>query len=153
MYMSTKTYGHEVGLSCCFRQWRAKSHCSELHGYAISVKLEFGAKDLDETNWVVDFGSLKEVKKFLELTFDHTLLVAQDDPHLDTLCELSGLGVARVVVLPAVGCEAFARIIFDRVAEWVTKNYGARCWLDSVEVREHGANSAIALQPAKPLCR
>lgn len=26
-YVSTKTYGHEVGLSATFRQWRASSHC------------------------------------------------------------------------------------------------------------------------------
>ncbi|SVB70610.1 uncharacterized protein METZ01_LOCUS223464, partial [marine metagenome] len=29
MYQSTKTYGNEVGLSCCFRQWRADSHCNK----------------------------------------------------------------------------------------------------------------------------
>ena len=36
VWRSTKTYGHEEGLSCCFRQWRAThSHCRLLHGYAL----------------------------------------------------------------------------------------------------------------------
>ena len=42
-YVSTKTYGHEVGLSCAFRQHKADSHCAKLHGYALSVKVEFEA--------------------------------------------------------------------------------------------------------------
>ncbi len=41
-YLSTKTYGNDRGLSCCFRQWRSThSHCSLLHGYSIGIKLIF----------------------------------------------------------------------------------------------------------------
>jgi 6-pyruvoyltetrahydropterin/6-carboxytetrahydropterin synthase len=153
MYRSTKTYGHEIGLSCCFRQWRADSHCRHLHGYAISVRLEFEATELDHNNWVVDFGGLKEVRKWLEAQFDHTLLVAQDDPERDRFLDLMRIGIARVVVLPKVGCEAFAKIIADYVEQWAFATYlvpgmdFARVRLASVEVREHGANSAIYIVP------
>lgn len=144
MYKSTKTYGHEIGLSCCFRQWRAESHCNLLHGYAIAVRLEFEADELDARNWVVDFGSLKSLKGMLEDTFDHKLLVAEDDPRKDELCSLAGLGLADVVVLPAVGCEKFAEFIFGATETWLQSNgYAPRVRLSSVEVREHGANSAI----------
>lgn len=143
-YRSTKTYGHEIGLSACFRQWRAESHCRLLHGYALAVKFEFEAVALDVRNWVVDFGSLKSLKGMLEDTFDHTLLVAEDDPMKDELCMLAGLGLARVVVVPATGCEAFARMIYEATEVWLADNgYAPRCRLVSVEVREHGANSAI----------
>lgn len=47
-YLSTKTYGHEVGLSATFRQWRAKSHCRLLHGYSLSFRFEFEANTLDD---------------------------------------------------------------------------------------------------------
>ncbi|QWY83377.1 6-pyruvoyl tetrahydropterin synthase protein [Rhizobium phage RHph_X3_2] len=144
MYKSTKTYGHDIGLSCCFRQWRAESHCNLLHGYAIAVRLEFEADELDARNWVVDFGSLKSLKGMLEDTFDHKLLVAEDDPQKDELCALAGLGLADVVVLPAVGCEKFAEYIFGAAETWLQSNgYAPRVRLTSVEVREHGANSAI----------
>lgn len=144
-FRSTKTYGHDIGLSCCFRQWRAQSHCSLLHGYAISVRLEFEADVLDASNWVIDFGGLKGVKKMLQDTFDHKLLVAEDDPMLESLGELSGLGLADVVVLPATGCEAFAKTIYHNVTDWLVNEtpHGKRVWLASVEVAEHGANSAI----------
>src|SRR5688500_7012818 len=77
-YLSTKTYGHEVGFSCAFRQWRAASHCSLIHGYALSIAITFEAEQLDDNNWVVDFGGMGSFKEWLTQTFDHTLLVAWD---------------------------------------------------------------------------
>ena len=67
MYRSTKTYGNEVGLSCCFRQWRADSHCNKLHGYSLGFRFIFEAVTLDERNWVYDFGDCKWIKKYLEI--------------------------------------------------------------------------------------
>jgi 6-pyruvoyltetrahydropterin/6-carboxytetrahydropterin synthase len=143
-FASTKTYGHEIGLSACFRQWRAESHCRLLHGYALAVRFEFEAAALDVRNWVVDFGSLKTLKGWLEKTFDHTLLVAEDDPHRETLHALHTAGLARVVMVDATGCEAFAKLIAEVTTDWLRMNgYAPRVRLAAVEVREHGANSAI----------
>ena len=148
LYHSTKTWGHEVGLSCAFRQWRANhSHCSYLHGYAISVRVEFAASHLDERNWVVDFGGLKTFKQFLVDTFDHKTLVAKDDPMLPQLRELS-VGVSPtpildIVEVDKVGCEAFSELIFSKLEEWLlTNGFTPRVWVTKVEVAEHGGNSA-----------
>lgn len=142
-YLSSKTYGHDIGLSCCFRQWRAQSHCRLLHGYALSVHLEFEADELDERNWVVDFGSLKSFKQMLQNTFDHKLLVAEDDPEKDLLCSLSGMGVADVILVQATGCEAFAKLVFECGEIWLKDaGYAPRVRMNHVTVREHGANSA-----------
>lgn len=144
MYLSTKTYGHEIGLSCAFRQWRAESHCNLLHGYALGVKFVFATEELDARNWVVDFGSLKSLKSTLEDTFDHTTLVSEDDPMLYWFQHGHNLGLLRLVVLPACGCEKFAEFIYEVTEQWLKDNgYAPRCSLVSVEVREHGANSAI----------
>lgn len=144
MYLVTKTYGHDLGLSACFRQWRAKSHCQFLHGYPLSFKFTFGAQTLDENNWVINFGGLKEVKAWLEQTFDHKMVVAQDDPELDTLTGLALLGLAQPIVLPYVGCEGFARYAFEHVTTWLYENkHSPRVSLLECEVREHGGNSAI----------
>lgn len=147
-YASTKTYGHEVGLSAAFRQWRAASHCRFLHGYALAVRLEFEADELDARNWVVDFGSLKSLRSWLEDIFDHKALVAEDDPELARFRELDRAGMIQLVEVPATGCEAFARLVFEGAEEWLRLNgYAPRVRLASVEVREHGANSAIARSP------
>lgn len=143
MYRSSKTYGHEIGLSACFRQWRAESHCRLLHGYALSVHLEFETDELDVRNWCVDFGSLKSFKGLLEDTFDHKLLVAEDDPMLVELQALEKIGLASIVIVPATGCEAFAKLIYEGCEVWLKDNgYTPRVRMHHVTVREHGANSA-----------
>jgi 6-pyruvoyltetrahydropterin/6-carboxytetrahydropterin synthase len=143
MYRSSKTYGHEVGLSCAFRQWRADSHCRFLHGYALSVHIEFEARELDVRHWVVDFGSLKSFKGELEGQFDHKLLVAEDDPALSVFMDLDAQGLAQVRIVDATGCEAFARLIYEYANVWLIDNgYGDRVGVRHVTVREHGANSA-----------
>lgn len=139
-YSSTKTYTHAEGLSCAFRQWRAESHCRFLHGYALQMKVTFKAYDLDERNWVQDFGGLKDLKEWLKGTFDHKTLVAEDDPEKALYEVLFRAGVAQVVYLENVGCEAFAKLIFDHCTE---KYNDGRVWVHQVEVSEHAGNSAI----------
>ena len=144
VYRSTKTWGYDVGLSCAFRQWRADSHCRLIHGYALSVSLEFEADSLDQRNWVIDFGSLKPIKAWLQEEFDHRFLVAGDDPNLLLFMQMDAEGVAKVNVVQNVGCEAFAKLIAEHVGSWLhTEGYWPRVVLNSVEVREHGANSAL----------
>ena len=144
MHRSTKTYGHNLGLSCAFRQWRASSHCHFVHGYAIQVSFEFSAEELDYRNWVVDFGGMKPMKKWLEETFDHKTLVAEDDPEIDWFEMAHRRGMIDMVKVPAVGCEKFAEMIFKKCEEFLRlASYSPRVRLESVEVREHGANSGL----------
>lgn len=144
IFRSTKTYDHNEGLSCCFRQWKAtESHCSLLHGYALSFGFVFATHELDHRNWCFDFGGLKEIKAWLHHMFDHTMLVAADDPHLGTFEELARQGLVELRILPAVGCEATALATFEHVADYVSKTTADRVWLESVQVREHSGNSAI----------
>jgi 6-pyruvoyltetrahydropterin/6-carboxytetrahydropterin synthase len=159
-YYSTKTYGNDRGLSCCFRQWRSThSHCSLLHGYSIGIRLVFEADTLDSRNWVMDFGGLKKFKEWAEYMFDHTLLIAEDDPYLDTFKKLSEIGVLNnpeytalfdLRVVPAVGCEKFAELAYNKMAEIIedmkaTPNIviNGNVRVKSVEVFEHDSNSAI----------
>lgn len=144
-YLSTKRYGHEQGLSCCFRQWRADhSHCRFLHGYALAIRLEFEARQLDDRNWVVDFGGLKSFKQTLQDMFDHKTVIAEDDPQLEWFREGERRGLLELVVVPHVGCEQFAKLVFDLANAWLDEqNLNNRCRINKVEVSEHGANSAI----------
>lgn len=142
-YQVVKTYGHDIGLSCCFRQHRASSHCQLLHGYALAFEITFEAEELDCNNWVIDFGSLKLLKKDLVEMFDHTMVLANDDPHKEHLID-SLRGIADIKVLPKVGCEAFAELVFvmaERHLALLGEN--ERVKVVSVKVSEHGANSSV----------
>lgn len=144
MYQSTKTFGHELGLSCAFRQWRAKSHCSKVHGYALSFKYTFEAETLDDTNWVVDFGGLKDLKQALQNAFDHKFVIALDDPLKDYFKELHV--AIDFSYMTNVGCEAFAEHAYKLGELWLYDNgLQNRVRLVSCECAEHGANSALYL--------
>lgn len=144
IYRSTKTYDHSEGLSCCFRQWRAThSHCRLIHGYALAFRFVFATTELDHNNWCFDFGQMKPVKEWLKSTFDHTMVVAQDDPELPRFQLLARDGLVDLRILPAVGCEATAKYAFDHVSSFVHEQTNGRVWLESVEVKEHGGNSAV----------
>lgn len=143
-YYSTKTYGHNIGLSACFRQPHADhSHCRFLHGYSLQFKFVFGCNELDNKNWVVDFGGLKPLKAWLEDTFDHKVVLDAADPHIDDFKLLADKGLAQLTILDGVGVEKFAYHACVYANQLVKEMTGGRCWVESVECAEHGANSAI----------
>ena len=143
-YYSTKTYGHNIGLACVFRQPNADhSHCHLLHGYSLAFRFTFGCKNLDNKNWAVDFGGLKPLKKWLEDHFDHKTAVDINDPHLDKLKELEKHDLAEIVEFDGVGAEMFAKHAFDFADKLIREQTNDRCYVVEVECMEHGANSAI----------
>lgn len=143
MHFSSKTYGHECGFSAAFRQWRAASHCALIHGYALKIKVTFAARQLDDRNWVVDFGGLRDFKAQLAQTFDHKTLVAEDDPELAVFQMIASRGLIEMVVVRATGCEAFAKMVYHMAGQWLADNeLAGRVRVTLAEVHEHGGNSA-----------
>jgi len=142
-YISTKYYGPERGYAVAYRQWRADSHCKLLHGYALSFYLEFESEKLDVRNWCVDFGSLKSFKDFLDDHFDHTLLVAEDDPEFETFEMLHNKKLCKMVVVEKTGCEGLSKFLYDYMNEiWLPDNGYNEVHCRLVRVSETPANSA-----------
>ena len=142
-YFSTKRYGHSIGLSACFRQPKAQSHCRFLHGYSLAFKFTFGCSELDERNWVVDFGGLEALQARLETTFDHKVVLDKHEPYMDEFRALEDKGIIDIVVLDGVGVEKFAEHAYRFAVQVVNELTSGRCWVEEVECAEHGANSAI----------
>jgi 6-pyruvoyltetrahydropterin/6-carboxytetrahydropterin synthase len=139
------------GYSCVFRQWKAEgTHCKYLHGYGVSFKIWFEG-ELDERNWVWDFGGMKRAKGtidgknpkvWMDYMFDHTTLVAQDDPGINGFRTMDHLGVIQLRELPAVGAEQFAKFVFEKVNAFVQEETEGRVKVVKVEFRENERNSA-----------
>ena len=149
MFVSTKIFD---GFSCCFRQWKATTtHCQYLHGYGISFKVWFEG-DLDERNWVWDFGGMKRAKTliddmqpkaWMDYMFDHTVIVANDDPMLNYFNNLDDYGVIQLRIVPATGAEKFAEFIYHKLNKFVKEETNGRVKVGQVEFMEHNKNSAI----------
>ena len=135
----------ELG-SAAFRQWKSThSHCQYIHGYRLTADITFETNELDDKGWVADFGGLKALKKDLENTFDHKLVVAANDPHIDLLKMLDETGVAQVVVLQdGVGCERFAAYVLDKADSFINEATNGRVRVKSVQINEHEKNFATA---------
>ena len=147
-YNSTKLF---KGYSTAFRQWRAKhSHCQYLHGYAMEFKVTF-AGDLDQLNWVCDFGSFKRngIKEHLSYMFDHTTVVAKDDPYLENFKKLSQQNLIQLRIIDDVGCEKFATYVFNYINEIVQKETNGRVKVLMVECFEGGTENSAIYKPVK----
>ena len=140
MYRSYKEFN---GYSTAFRQWRADSHCRYVHGYAIHFKVWFEG-ELDERNWVCDFGCFKRngIKDMLKEMFDHTTIVADDDPYLDRFIEMANSDLIQLRTMPHVGCEKFAEWVYNAVNEAIQLETDGRVNVYKVQCWEHSENMA-----------
>jgi len=148
-YQSTKLFD---GFSCCFRQWKAETtHCRFLHGYGVSFRVTFEG-DLDDRNWVWDFGGMKRAKTlidgmqpkaWMDYMFDHTVIVAKDDPKLSGFQNMEIMDVIQLRIVEATGAEKFAEFIFHKLNDFVKTETSDRVKIVQVEFMEHGKNTAI----------
>lgn len=139
-FKSTKRF---TGFPCTHRQWRAESHCRYVHGYSREFYFEFAAKELTKEGWVVDFGGLKDLKKWLDHMFDHTFLVAQDDPQMEAFKKLDKEGAIQLRVMPNPGMEGTAQYVYEEAMKILKSLYGDRAWITLVQVSENEKNSAM----------
>lgn len=147
-FQSSKVFD---GFSVVFRQWRAENtHCRFVHGYGISFKVYFEG-ELDDRNWVWDFGGMKRAttlidgkqpKAWMDHMFDHTLIVAEDDPEVEAFKQMDAAGVAQVRVIPATGAEKFSEFIYNKINEFVKAETFNRVRVTKVKFMEHGKNAA-----------
>ena len=147
-FQSTKVFD---GYSCVFRQWKAEgTHCKFLHGYGVSFKVWFEG-ELDERNWVWDFGGMKRAKgtidgmnpkAWMDYMFDHTTIVADDDPQLDTFIEMNSDNLIQLRIIPATGAEQFAKYIYEKLNTFIQEETNRRVRVVQVEFREHEKNTA-----------
>ena len=151
-FQSSKVFD---GFSTVFRQCKATTtHCRFVHGYGISFKVYFEG-DLDERNWVWDFGGMKRAKtkidgkspkEWMDYMFDHTLVVAEDDPELLAFQQMDKAGVAQVRVIPATGAEKFAEYIYNKLNKFVDTETEGRVRVTKVKFMEHGKNAACYVE-------
>ena len=82
-------------------------------------------------------------KEWMDHMFDHTFVVAEDDPFKESFLKMDEAGVAQVRVVPAVGAERFAEYVYTKVNEFVQKETEGRVRVVRVEFMENHKNSAI----------
>lgn len=151
-FQSTKLFD---GFSTVFRQWKAvDTHCKYIHGYGISFRVWFEG-NLDQRNWVFDFGGMKRAttkidgkspKEWMDYMFDHTTIIAQDDPLLYLFVQAQHAGLIQLRVLPATGAEKFAEYLFHKLNTFTFIETEGRVRVVKVEFKETEKNTAIFVE-------
>lgn len=144
-YYSTKRIGP---ISTGHRQWRDEGHCKFIHGYGRHVEVTFACNELDSRGWVVDFGSLKDFKKWLETQWDHRLLISDEDEQLKAIKAMDKSGLVDLNILYSrdghgPGIEQSCKFVYDYLDPLIRLRTDDRCWVHSVRIWEHENNSAM----------
>jgi 6-pyruvoyltetrahydropterin/6-carboxytetrahydropterin synthase len=152
-YISTKLFDN---YSIAIRQWKAShSHCELLHGYALKFKVWFASHEedveqqLDDMNWIVDYGGFKDapkgngLKSWMNDMWDHTTLIQADDPYRDLFESMAMEGLCKMHFLEKMGAESCARLTFEKFNDVLSKTDGGRCKVIKVECWENDNNSSI----------
>jgi len=82
-------------------------------------------------------------KQWFDYMFDHTFIVAEDDPFVESFNKMDQAGVAQVRVIEATGAEKFAELVYFKVNDFIHLETDGRVKVTKVEFREHDRNSAI----------
>jgi 6-pyruvoyltetrahydropterin/6-carboxytetrahydropterin synthase len=98
-------YGH--------RLMEYQGPCARIHGHNARVEIELSAPTLNPLGFVVDFYDVERAARdWLMGTFDHRLLLRDDDP---VIPHLQAAGEAFVAVPFNPSAENLARMIFDHL--------------------------------------
>lgn len=82
-------------------------------------------------------------KAYFDYLLDHTTIVSEDDPYMDTFKQMDRDGIIQLRILPAVGCERFAEYLHTVINDFLQEETQGRVRATKVEVFEHERNSAI----------
>ncbi|OBK17153.1 hypothetical protein A5636_23830 [Mycobacterium asiaticum] len=132
-------------LACCHRSWSGLGKDFFLHRYEQRFEIEFACAETDlDTGMVVDAACIADVRAALCRQFDHTTLIAANDPQRDLFELLAAQGAIDLRVMPCAGMEASAAWVFDTVDGIVGAATDGRVWVSRVEAREN-RNNGVAL--------
>jgi 6-pyruvoyltetrahydropterin/6-carboxytetrahydropterin synthase len=132
-------------LPCCHRSWSRQDKRFFLHGYERLFEIEFACAETEpRSGLVLDAHCLKDVRAALRRQFDHTTLIAVDDPQRGLFEQLADQGVIDLRIMDSTGMEGAAAWVFDTAERIVGLASGGRVWVSRIEARE-SRNNVVTL--------
>lgn len=136
-------------ISTCHRNWKAalnmnrdSTKCSFIHGYSRYIDFKFSSYFLDEQDWVMDFGDLKAIKNWLDVYWDHAVIVSSDDPKLEFLKQIEQENLIKLTILPegyTASLEGNCQWVYDSIMPLLS-NKTPQVWISSIRIYEHENN-------------
>jgi 6-pyruvoyltetrahydropterin/6-carboxytetrahydropterin synthase len=124
------------------RQHHHDGHCALIHGHNWGINITFGCNQTDANGFVVDFGKLKFIRRWIEENLDHGCVFNHDDPMLAALTAVGGDDVWKVYLVDSCSCEGLAEHLYAVFDAMVREATEGRAFVVAIEVTEDSRNSA-----------
>lgn len=136
MLTCSKTYSD---IPFAHRQPNHDGHCAYIHGHNWSIHLTFSASKLDNNGFVVDFGKLKYIKKWIDENLDHSCLLNAADPCASIF---QNSEYFKLLLIPDCSCEGLAAYLFKTLNLLIDREENGRVKITQVILAEDSKNSA-----------
>jgi len=123
------------------RQHMHDGHCAFVHGHNWSIAVTFACHEPDENGFVIDFGKLKFLKRWIDEHLDHACTFNAEDPLRGDIVKVGGAAVWKPYVVENCSCEGMAQHLFNVFNDLVGKASNNRVFIVHVEVVEDSKNS------------
>lgn len=116
------------------------------HGHTLIIELVLGSEELDAQGMSIDTDKVKRIIKEFTDIYDHSFLIAKDDPVIESFMEI--FKGCRIVVMDKIPtAEAIAEEIYKffdkRFKELAPEEYPNTFKIDEVRVRTAHTASAV----------
>ena len=139
MITCTKSY-RDIPLS--HRQPLHGGRCSRLHGHSWAVTLTFGAKELDDNGFVIDFGDLHFLRDWIDQNLDHATALKISDPMRKECEKLEQMGLLKILWVDSASCEGIAQFLYHTFQPMIKQKTKGRVRIQSLHLEEDSKNSA-----------
>ena len=139
MITCTKSY-RDIPLS--HRQPLHGGRCSRLHGHSWAITLTFGAKELDDNGFVIDFGDLHFLRDWIDQNLDHATALKISDPMLAEFEKLEQMGLLKILWVDSASCEGSAQSLYHTFQPMIEQKTKGRVRIQSLHLEEDSKNSA-----------
>lgn len=146
--MISRIYDGPEKFSFTYRERSSDGREGRLKGCLMYVRLIFEFLDQDLMLTISRmFDEKNGLDDWLKETFSNTTCIDESDSLIGRFRELDGLGMIDLRVLPGVGKERFAEIIWQRANGWLhEQGLFPRITIKTVEVQENQRVGALYLQ-------
>jgi 6-pyruvoyltetrahydropterin/6-carboxytetrahydropterin synthase len=121
------------------RQHRHAGHCRYVHGHSWTIRATFSADALDAHGFVVDFGALKYLKRWIDEHLDHAIMLGRDDPLAPAMIAAAP-DAFKVVWVETASAEGLAQHVYEAFAGLVQRHEDGRVRVTRIEVWEDPRN-------------
>lgn len=103
--------------------------CSRIHGHNWDIDITFACEKLDDNGFVVDFGKLKYIKRYLDDNLDHACVFSTQDPLAKEIIDSAPEGIYQPYWVENASCEGLAKHLYDEFSKLLKEEEGERVWI------------------------